>query len=363
MKRKGIVILAIIAFGVFLWLIYMNGYKRGSWYLIDATGNRVSNIGYEDCKGVIEIEDKHFFVFTKRNRFSTKIPFYKETFFIVDNEGKTIFKGDSKRIEIDDLHNLIQDKGRYIIIDAKGKTIYKAPKDKGIEDGTNYFGVVPFYYRDENVSEDDRRYGYINMQDEVILEPQFKRADPIGKDGLACVVTEEGKYGFIDAKGEYAIPPIYDYADEFSDGLAQVALGEKREYVDTEGTVVLEKEGGYFHEGFASIKNESGKEAYMDKNGELITDYDYDIAYPFYNGYAIATIDGLDGAIDTKGEIIIEPKFKNLGLFSEDGLAALKGDNGFYGFINTKGEWQIAAQYENVYDYRDGVAAVKEAAK
>ena len=98
-------------------------------------------------------------------------------------------------------------------------------------------------YRDENTKEEDRRYGYVNMKDEVVVEPKFKKAWAFNEEGLAHVVTEDGKHGFINTEGEFELQPVYDFAYDFSDGLAQVTMGDKHEYIDTKGQVVLEKEG------------------------------------------------------------------------------------------------------------------------
>ena len=357
MKKNKIIIVAVVII-ILAAFLFMNGYKRGQWYMIDSEGKHISNIGYDDCKGCLVIDGKYFFALSRKNRFN------KEKLFIVDNKGKSIMKGNAEKLVVDNIHNLLSYDGQYIFIDSKGKIVYKAPVDKEIVHGTNYFGVVPFYYRDVNTKEENRRYGYVNMQDEVVVEPKLKKVWPFSKEGLAHVVTEDGKHGFIDTSGNFALQPIYDFASNFYDGLAQVTIGDKHEYIDTKGQVVLEKEGGDFFEGYTTVINESGKEAYMDKSGNLITDYSYDKAYSFINGYAIVEVNGLEGVIDKNGDYIIEPRLSpHVGAFSEEGLNSLKDENGLYGFINIKGEWQIQPQFEKLYDFHNGVAAVKEQAK
>ena len=364
MKNNIIIIVAVFAIIIIAGFGYMNGYDRGQYYMINSNGEHVSNIGYGDIEGGFVIDNKHFWVLSRHNRFDSESKFYKETNFIVDSKGKVIFKGNAEKLAVDIVHNLLSYNGQYIFIDSKGKIVYKAPVDKEIVYGTNSFGVVPFYYRDENTKEEDRRYGYVNMKDEVVVEPKFKKAWAFNEEGLAHVVTEDGKHGFINTEGEFELQPVYDFAYDFSDGLAQVTMGDKHEYIDTKGQVVLEKEGGDFQEGYACVISESGKEAYMDKSGNLITDYSFDNARPFINGYAIVEVDGLAGFLDKNGNYLIEPRLsKYVGSFSEDGLASLENEDGLYGFINLKGEWHIQPQYENVGEFSDGVAVVKEQGK
>ncbi len=47
------------------------------------------------------------------------------------------------------------------------------------------------------------------------------------------------KYGFIDKKGRVTIPPIYDQAFPFVNGLAYVDLSGKVGYIDKKGEVII----------------------------------------------------------------------------------------------------------------------------
>jgi translation initiation factor 6 (eIF-6) len=51
------------------------------------------------------------------------------------------------------------------------------------------------------------------------------------REGLAGVEIN-GKYGFIDTKGNLVIPPVYDDAWHFSEGLARVEINGKWGYID-----------------------------------------------------------------------------------------------------------------------------------
>jgi rRNA maturation protein Nop10 len=104
------------------------------------------------------------------------------------------------------------------------------------------------------------KWGYRDTRGAVVIPPRFDLAKPFSPEGLAAVVdnqgwayidtagklvirplvfdngpdyfrenlarfTEAGKYGFFDRRGQIAIPPRFDFAAPFSEGLAAVCEG------------------------------------------------------------------------------------------------------------------------------------------
>jgi hypothetical protein len=58
----------------------------------------------------------------------------------------------------------------------------------------------------------------------------------------------------------------------------------------------------------------------------------------------------LFGMLSVTGKVVIEPKYENLDLFSEEGLARFE-DHGLWGFVNEQGKEVIPAQYEVVKSF------------
>ena len=112
--------------------------------------------------------------------------------------------------------------------------------------------------------------GYINNK-KIYIEPQFDFAWDFS-EGLA-VVEIAGKQGYIDFTGETVIPPIYDRAYGFSEGMAKVRVGKKYGFIDKTGKLVI----GYrfddadkFEKGVAKVK--IGKmRTYIDKSGNFVS--------------------------------------------------------------------------------------------
>ncbi len=48
-------------------------------------------------------------------------------------------------------------------------------------------------------------------------------------------VEIEGKWGYINKKGEFIIKPIYDKAEKFVDGVAKVIFENRVKYIDENG--------------------------------------------------------------------------------------------------------------------------------
>lgn len=90
----------------------------------------------------------------------------------------------------------------------------------------------------------------------VVIEPRFDEVF-FFKDGVACV-EEDGKFGYIDEKGEYVIEPKFECAMSFSEGRAVFFEGEKCGYIDKEGNVAIPAKydaATAFENGHAKVKD------------------------------------------------------------------------------------------------------------
>lgn len=70
-------------------------------------------------------------------------------------------------------------------------------------------------------------------------------------------------------------------------------------------------------------------------------------------------LNGLYGYMDTNGNIVIEPQYRDALPFSE-GMAAVAGENGLYGYINTSGDIVIPYEYGQVDSYEKTVSNFSE---
>lgn len=221
------------------------------------------------------------------------------------------------------------------------------------------------------VDKDGEEWGYVNHKGEFAIKAKYKEAYAF-VDGVALVKNDDDKYGFINEDGEYVVKPVYINAHGFSEGLAVAVKPDgKIEYIDSKGKTAFTlpadiEQGGDFNDGLALIlKNDLY--GYIDTKGAIVIEPKFENATAFNEGLAIIGKMNKDktvfeyGAINTDGEQVIEPKFENLSAFKE-GMASFS-KKGKYGFIDTKGEEVIDTNYDDVGTFSQGLAPVEKKGK
>ena len=173
-------------------------------------------------------------------------------------------------------------------------------------------------------------------------------------------IQEDGKYGFIDAKGDVQISPQYEYASHFFNGYSTVAIECSTHndtlnalpqitrcitynYIDESGKLLLDQHLTY-------------KVSNMFESS--LPDY-HDILYNlrFESNLAVyRNEEGLYGFINTKGNIKIPCEYDDARAFSDKKAAINKRGDG-WGFINIDGTIFIKPQYFSVQDYNHGLAS------
>ena len=200
----------------------------------------------------------------------------------------------------------------------------KAIKEDNIISGAEKIesGDSTFY-----VGNGPKRTGYFDVEGNIII-PQNDDYNLYGdfSNGLAWVAKykDENNYnsgynvGFINKKGELAIPMIYDDAFKFENGYALVKSEDKWKYIDTSGTIIFELNG---YSGKIStngkIVTASKNSGYgaVDINNNEILPFEYDDISGIQNDTCMAVKDGKVYSIKFKSNFA-----PTLGDFSGDGI-------------------------------------------
>ena len=174
----------------------------------------------------------------------------------------------------------------------------------------------------------------------------------------------DGKYGFIDTNGNEIVAPVYDYVNDFQEGIATVFKDGRWGAIDENGNVVVPiiytDISMYPSNGLLCACNDNGKWGYVDYTGKVVADFKFDYCNNFKNGYATNAIDGKWGAIDTTGKTIIPFQYYNLWNFSE-GLVRVKVvEGGKWGYMDTNRNMVIDPVYQGTTDFHDGVAVIRK---
>ena len=168
-------------------------------------------------------------------------------------------------------------------------------------------------------------------------------------EGFAAVANKDGKWGYINSKGEEVIPCKYESAFEFSEGLACVYVSKDNqsvEFIDERGNVVIKGYFGYgyyaplgFVNGKCFVFDKDENELWIDKEGKKvdepqIVDEDYES-----DGTVKFEVDDKVGVKDSLGNVLVSAKYSFVDNFSQ-GLAVaqlLCGDKVIYGYVDKKG--------------------------
>ncbi len=137
-------------------------------------------------------------------------------------------------------------------------------------------------------------WGYIDREGEFVIAPQFDKAHPFS-DGLAAVQRTDHVYGYIDARGEFVpeIEVISGSTPPFTEGVAP-ALDDhdKVGFVDKQGNWVIPPRfdfAGSFSEGLASVEVD-GLYGYIDHSGSFVIPPRFLRAFWFSEGLAARAI-------------------------------------------------------------------------
>jgi hypothetical protein len=148
----------------------------------------------------------------------------------------------------------------------------------------------------------------------MVISPRFHQAGPFS-DGLAAVETSarvvgnqvvDIAWGFIAKAGVLKIPDKYNFAGNFSEGLARVAikLGVSMGYINRDGTMIIAPkfmEAFDFSDGLAAACSDEC--VYIDRSGSAVLT-DFDAYWPFSDGLAVVGDRDSQVYIDKKGRVI-----------------------------------------------------------
>ncbi|MCG2614861.1 WG repeat-containing protein [Terrimonas sp. NA20] len=215
--------------------------------------------------------------------------------------------------------------------------------------------------------------GYCFTDGRELVPPQFDRAEDFS-DGLALVANGDYsrgyKYGFINKQGLFQIPLKYAKGKSFSQGLAAVSVDDKQwQYIDKGGAVKIAGpflDAEMFSEGLAcvSIPYDMGngvksfKRGYIDLTGNMVIEPEYIHGTAFKDGFAIVTVSGTASNAYRSYQILIDRKGKHI--TSQDFVSIQPGYEGVWavktrgtaGLNKEKDEWGIIDNKGTLYPPR-----------
>ena len=147
----------------------------------------------------------------------------------------------------------------------------------------------------------------VEQMDPAIRAQLEARYDTVGRlSENRVIIRENGKYGFVDKNGNVVIEPQFDDAWYFSEGRAAVKVGKKRGYIDEMGNMVIPPQfgwAGFFREGMSAV-SDGHKNGFIDRSGRLVIGFQFDHVWPFEDGKAKVNIGSETFYIDKEGNYL-----------------------------------------------------------
>ena len=155
--------------------------------------------------------------------------------------------------------------------------------------------------------------------------------------------AQNGLVGFVDAPGNWQVPPRFEGAGGFSENLAPVQVEGRWGYIDRRGKLAITArffEARTFSQGYAAVL-EGETWRFIDTQGRFLK-----------------TNLPARGK-DSKTASLPEGVFEDVRDFKED-RAAVKVA-GKWGYLDRKGTWVVQPIYNDAYDFNDGHARIQAA--
>jgi len=215
----------------------------------------------------------------------------------------------------------------------------------------------------------DNKHTYLNEKGETLIADVSYRAEKL-QDGVAVVVDEAKKYGYMDKAGKLIIPLQYDFAADFNQGYAVVKSKDKTGLIDKQNKVVVPFEydaiKAYPEDGVIVAEKGATMGALNLKGDQLLAFENRQVQYEHFSKHFIL-IQQKEGSssksisyalMDKQQQLTVVQDVVIRDLKTEGLLKVAKGN--LVGFINGKGKEVIPVSYDDAQLPKHGLIVVKK---
>jgi hypothetical protein len=191
------------------------------------------------------------------------------------------------------------------------------------------------------------KYGFLNKEGKVSIMPVFNLVTNFNYN--RAWVFMSGKWGCINKYGAFTSTLDYDDAYEYIEGYSWVKSGLRWGLIDTLNKfIITQSERNYLvytlkeeSSTFASVSNGLLISKANDKVGyssipslKKIIPSKFDDGFEFQDSLAIVRADGKFGIIDTKGNYVVEPLYKEISRVGQKTIFAVRTKESELGLLN-----------------------------
>jgi hypothetical protein len=215
--------------------------------------------------------------------------------------------------------------------------------------------TVSFVHAQEHLAaaKTNGKWGFIDKKGNFVIAAQYDKVLSFS-DGLAAVNIgyqfdaknadncHTGKWGFIDSQGKWVIEPSFEAAEQFDDGLAKVNQGA-------------------VYRAYKGVTLMGGKWGFLQKDGTWFIEPNDTLYGNFSEGICSFKIPRGSkwGYINKENKTIIPPIYLKAGEFKQ-GLAPVMHDDYTFVYINIAGKQAIQSNFKKAYPFSQNRGFVKE---
>ena len=307
---------------------YFPVFTDNKWGVIDTNGDTVINPIYSE---MIIIPDNKRDIFICTYDMDIEKDTYKIK--VLNKNNQEIFTNYDK-IELldnyDKNNNIwyeknilkVQKEGLYGIINYDGKELLKCEYEK-IETLKTVSNSI--------IIQKDGKLGLCNGLGEILIKPEYRKIIPLGDSGKQgyAVANEETKYGIINKNNKLIIEPQYNEVKQVSNDNYYVVRDDKLKIIDKENQVIME-------DGFDEVVSINNKNFLIKNNGnynilnlekENILKNNYEYLEHIFEDYYIAKKDNKFGVIDLGENNKIDFKYTSISYRSDANFIQAENEN------------------------------------
>jgi len=220
--------------------------------------------------------------------------------------------------------------------------------------GTAEFEQIEPFFEGLSPVKQNGKWGYLDDKGNTVIFPQFIGVE-VFSQGKACV-RQNNQYGLINRQGNFLILAKFDTIVHFEDDLLPVEIAGKWGYIDSQGKMIISPQfegADKFCEGLALVWN-GDKYGYIDITGKTIISLKFEGGDRFYQGIGRVWVRDKIGFIDQTGNFVIPPQFDYADPFINEITRVCQGNK--WGYLSLPDSpLQISEGFTLEFDYADTI--------
>ena len=210
------------------------------------------------------------------------------------------------------------------------------------------------------------KWGFINPRGKFVLPPIYDHAGDFQDNGLA-IVGLMNETGVINEKGYLIVKPKYDTIQPFSEGRSVVNDREGFKVIDESGKEITEKAYSFISPEYKEGRVEAAETdvhgnflyGYLNKRGKVVIPFIYESTSEFTEGRTVVKVKGGQyQLIGLTGKVLHTYSYAWVGNYGQGLLSFKKSNDGPFGYIDVQGNIVIEPRYTTAGRFIDGRAIV-----